>query len=312
MSIRILKPGVQTTIQAARRTGLRHMGVPSSGAADPLSMALANRLVGNAPGTPALEVTLSGMTIKFLEDVSVAVTGAVALCSLDGTAMEPHATLQARRGDILAVGAATRGVRSYIAFAGGLQADDFLGSSSTYLPAGLGGHAGKCLAAGDEIHLRDAATINPFQTPEEFQLPMLSSWMLRVSRSAETDRLQDSHALFAPKFTVANRSDRMGVALQGAKVSTDIEGDMPSGPVFPGTVQCPGDGSLFILSADAQTTGGYPRVAKVLREDLHILGQLRPGDALSFVERSAEEAATELRAKHDYWRRWLADIESII
>lgn len=312
MSIRILKAGVQTTIQAAHRKGLRHMGVPSSGAADPLSMALANRLVGNASVAPALEVTLSGMSIKFLEDVSVAVTGAVALCSLNGNAVEPHATLQAERGDVLAVGAATRGVRSYIAFAGGLLADEFLGSFSTYLPAGLGGYAGRSLLAGDEIGLSGPRIIEPIQTPQEFQLPMLSSWMLRVSRSTETERLQEPHSLFTAKFTIANRSDRMGVALQGVKITTDIEGDMPSGPVFPGTVQCPGDGSLYILSADAQTTGGYPRVAKVLREDLHILGQLRPGDALSFIERNVDEAASELRAKHDYWRRWLADIEEVI
>lgn len=312
MSIRVLKPGVQTTIQATRRSGLRHMGVPSSGPADALSMALANRLVGNAPGAAALEVTLSGMTLKFLEDASVAVTGAVALCSLNGNAMEPHRTLHAKRGDILAVGAATRGVRSYIAFSGGLEADDFLGSKSTYLPAGLGGFAGRPLAAGDQIELTGASDSADLQTPEEFQLPMLSSWMLRISHSCETGHLHDPASLLAPKFTIANRSDRMGVSLQGAEVTTDIDGDMPSAPVFPGTVQCPGDGSLFILSADAQTTGGYPRVAKVMREDLHILGQLRPGDTLSFVERSGDDAAKELREKHDYWRRWLANIEEII
>ena len=104
----------------------------------------------------------------------------------------------------------------------------------------------------------------------------------------------------------------MGIKLEGKTFRTDVGGQMPSVPVFPGTIQCPQDGKLFVLSVDAGTTGGYPRVAKIARMDLHILGQLRPGNRLTLIERSDEDAASELQGKHDYWRAWLPDVTDII
>ncbi len=312
MSLRILKAGLQTTIQSRPRVGLRHLGVPASGAADPLSMALANKLVGNPACMAALETTLNGVTLEFREAVSFAITGALAMVRVNGRAIELHCSSRAKRGDVLEVGATTRGARSYVAFAGGLKADAVLGSDSTYLPAAFGGHAGRALKRGDELDLRSATEVSERRTPEQFRPPISSSWMLRAARSCETGQLRDARRLFEKKIRVGNRNDRMGIQLQGETFTTNIEGDMPSVPVFPGIVQCPGDGSLFILSVDAQTTGGYPRVAKVTRADMHILGQLRPGDSLSLIERNDSVAAIELREKHAYWREWLPDIAEVI
>ena len=312
MSIRILKAGVQTTIQGRPRTSLRHLGVPSSGPADALSMALANRLVGNPSCTAALETTLNGATLKFRQAASFAIAGATAMYRLNGQAIEAHRACRAGRGDVLEIGATIRGVRSYIAFAGGLEATVVLGSDSTYLPAALGGHHGRSLRRGDEVHFNSMRTAPDLSTPDRFRLPVLSSWMLRATRSSETTQLRGASRLFESKLRVGNRNDRMGIQLGGETFTTDIEGDMPSAPVFPGIVQCPGDGTLFILSVDAQTTGGYPRVAKVTRADMHILGQLRPGDSLSLIERDRGAAATELREKQAYWREWLPDIADVI
>jgi len=289
------------------------MGVPSSGPADPLSMALANRLVGNSSFDSALETTLTGVTLKFTHASAVAITGATADCTLNGETVQQHAVIAAQTGDVLSIGSAVDGVRSYVAFAGGLLANEMLGSASTYMTAGFGGHEGRALKKGDELQLADAARAVPLlETPSELRLPILDSWTIRAGSSCETSSLENPQQLFDRKFTIASRSDRMGIKLEGETFATDSDGQMPSVPVFPGTIQCPQDGSLFVLSVDAGTTGGYPRVAKIARMDLHILGQLRPGNKLTLIERSDEDATRELREKHAYWEAWLPDIVDVI
>jgi len=276
-------------------------------------MALANRLVGNAAITPALETTLTGVTLKFEIATFISVTGATAKCTLNGNSVKQHVTIAIKGDDILIVGSAEKGVRSYVAFAGGLSAAEVLGSSSTYMTAGFGGHKGRALQAGDELELNDRST-NPsmLETPADYRLPMLDAWSLRAGRSCETMNVDNPSGLFDTKLTVSGRSDRMGIKLEGEKFKTDVSGQMPSVPVFPGIIQCPQDGKLFILSVDAGTTGGYPRVAKITRMDLHLLGQLRPGNSLTLIERTDEAAARELREKHAYWGEWLPDIVDVI
>ncbi len=313
MTIRILKPGLQTTVQSAPRIGLRHQGVPASGAADPLSMALANRLVGNELLAPALEVTLTGMAFEVLTDVALSITGAAAKCTINEQAVAQHETLNVSAGDQVVIGGAEQGVRSYVAFAGGLVADDLLGSRSTYLPAGLGGHQGRALQRDDQLLLKEPALVSqPMSTPGEFRPPMLVSWTIRAGRSGETNLLRNPEKVYDRRFEISARSDRMGIKLEGQKFDIRSEGRMPSAPVFPGIVQCPEDGELFILCVDAQTTGGYPRIAKIIRADLHLLGQLRPGNRLTLIERTDEVAQVELQEKHAYWKAWLPDIAEII
>jgi len=313
MTMRVQKPGLQTTIQSRPRTGLRHLGVPASGPADPLSMALANRLVGNASLESALETTLTGVTLAFAAEATIAISGATAKCSLNGEAVQQHKTISVVPGDVVSVGAAEHGVRSYVAFAGGLLADEVLGSPSTYLTAGFGGHEGRALEKGDELQLADTAANAPsLQTPADYRLPMLGAWTIRAGASCETMNLKESQRLFERKFTVASRSDRMGILLEGERFAIDSDRQMPSAPLFPGTIQCPHDGSLYVMSVDSGTTGGYPRVAKVTRMDLHLLGQIRPGNSLTLIERHDDDAARELQEKHAYWQAWLPDIADVI
>lgn len=313
MTIRVLKGGLQTTIQGRPRVGQRHMGVPACGPADPLSMALANRLVGNSAFVPALETTLNGTTLTFSDESFVAVTGATAACQLNGESVAQHTTIHVRKDDELVVGAAQKGIRSYVAFAGGLAGNEVLGSVSTYLPAQFGGYDGRALQDSDQLELTDpSAKADLMKTPAEFRLPMPDTWSARAGRSAETTVVDEYQRIFDSKFTIGNRNDRMGVKLEGETFITKSSGQMPSVPVFPGTIQCPQDGSLYLLSVDSGTTGGYPRVAKIARLDLHMLGQLRPGNTLTLLERSDAEAARELREKHAYWQAWLPDIRDVI
>ncbi len=311
MSIEVLKPGLQTTIQAGPRTGWRHLGVPASGAADPLSLALANKLVGNPWNAPALEATLLGPTLRFDKPTAIAITGAIADITLNGDNIALHETTFAEAGDQLEVGATEIGARTYIAIAGGFLADDVLGSTSTYLAAGFGGLQGRALEQGDELAI-NPSNCPTLATPEEFRLPMSPSWALRACRGFEADQLRDREDLFERNWIIGRRADRIGIQLEGGSLEIASDGRMPSAAVFPGTVQCPESGHPYLLSVDAGTVGGYPRVAQVARADRHLLGQLRPGDRVRFLQREVADAIVELRAKLDYWRPWLEDIVNII
>ncbi|MGB5510597.1 MAG: biotin-dependent carboxyltransferase family protein [Woeseiaceae bacterium] len=313
MRITVLKPGLQTTLQSRPRIGLRHLGVPASGAADPLSLALANRLVANTWDAVALEVTLLGPTLRMNTDCAIAVVGASFDVMLNNVAMPLHETVFAAAGDVLSVGGCAKGARCYIAFSGGLGATEVLGSSSTYLTGELGGLQGRALQPGDELRV-SPARVPGLSTPAGFRIPMSTSWALRVCESFETDRLtgESRERLFESNWTVGRRSDRMGLKLDGARLDILSDGRMPSAAVFPGTVQCPENGAPFILSVDAGTVGGYPRVAQVVRADRHLLGQLKPGDHVRLLHRDMEVATRELRDKHDYWRGWITAIEQVI
>lgn len=315
MTIRILRPGLQTTVQAGPRTGQRHLGVPASGAADPLSLALANRLVGNAAFAPALETTLTGVSLRFEGDCFVAVTGARARARLNGERVKLHRTLAVVEGDELEVGPAKAGARNYLAFAGGIAVDEVLGSASTYLPAGFGGYRGRALRASDGLAVRPVSEApKKLKTPKDFRPPAGSSWALRACYGAEVELLnkESRFDLFDTNFSVGNRADRMGLQLEGARFGVRSGGRLASAPVFPGTIQCPEDGRPFLLSIDAQTIGGYPRVAQVARADRHLIGQLRPGDHVRLLWRDIDSAREELLAKHAYWREWLPGISTII
>ena len=315
MTFRILRPGLQTTVQAGPRSGQRHLGIPASGAADPLSLALANRLVGNALLAPALETTFTGVSLRFGSDSFVAVTGARAKVWLNGERMKRHRTLAVTEGDELEVGPAKVGARNYVALAGGIAVEEVLGSASTYLPAGFGGHEGRALRAGDSLAVGPSdGEPAQLRTPKQFRPRASDSWALRACYGPEVDLLskESRFDLFDTNFTIGNRADRMGIELRGAQFDVTSGGRLASAPVFPGTIQCPEDGTPFLLSIDAQTIGGYPRVAQIARLDRHLIGQLRPGDHVRLLWRDAASARDELLAKHDYWREWLPGIEMVI
>lgn len=313
MSITVIRPGLQTTLQSGPRLGQRHLGVPANGAADPLSMAMANKLVGNAWDATAIEATLLGPTLRFEDDCGFAIAGARATVTLNGKVQSPYNTLFAKAGDEVAIGGMRYGARTYIAIAGNLHADTVLKSTSTNLQAGFGGLHGRVLQADDVLEFT-SSEVASVRTPKRFRLQMSSSWAVHACTSAETDLLEaDSLAdLFDRNWTVCRRADRMGLRLEGPPLKIDTDGRMPSAGVVPGTIQCPGDGAPYVLAVDAGTVGGYPRIAQVARADRHVLGQLRPGDRLRLLLREPDEAIAVLHAKLDYWREWLTEIDAIL
>ena len=313
MSLRVIQAGVQTTVQAGPRTGMRHLGVPACGAADPLSLALANHLVGNALIAPALEVTLSDAVFRFESPANFALTGAVAVAKLNGSAVAFHETQSAGAGDTLEIASFELGARVYLAVCGGFIVDEVLASTSTYLPAAFGGYQGRALQKNELLKFDIVTTaMMKIQTPDEFRIPIGRSWALRACASGETSLLENADSVFDSSFVVGMRADRMGIELQGSAVEVNTDGRMPSEPVFPGTIQCPNAEQLFLLSVDAQTTGGYPRVAQVIRADRHLLGQIRPKDRVRLLLRDEQSAVEDLKAKLKYWNNWLPNVASVI
>ena len=311
MTATVIKPGMLTTLQSRPRTGMRHLGVPSGGAADPLSLALANRLVGNPWHATALESTMLGPMLHFDTACAFAIAGAPVEATLNGDAIDVHETVVAKPGDELSVGGAAVGARSYIAVVGGFDADDVLGSTSTNLQAGFGGLQGRPLQRGDILGFAPGE-IDALETPAEFIPPFTTSWALRTCVSLETELLRDTDPLFESNWNVSQRADRMGLQLVGETLSVASDGRMASAGIFPGAIQCPEDGSPFLLSVDSGTVGGYPRIGYIARADRHLLGQLRPGDHVRLLRREPAAAIEELGAKIDYWQAWLPDIEAIL
>ena len=195
MSLLVTRAGLQTTIQAQPRIGQRHLGMPLCGPADPLSMALANRLLENPLLAPALEVTLSGCELRFSEPQSFAVTGAPCDIELNSKPVNMHKSYRAEDGDTLQIGPAKKAVRAYVAVGGGLIGDEFLGSVSTYMPAALGGHAGRALRDGDKIKVNAGAEDRAvLQTPPEFRPQFSNAWALRACAQRHFIDLQEAEA----------------------------------------------------------------------------------------------------------------------
>ncbi|MEC7291533.1 MAG: biotin-dependent carboxyltransferase family protein [Pseudomonadota bacterium] len=307
--LRVIKPGLQSTLQGAPRLGFRYLGVPHAGPADPLSMALANRLVGNARDETCLEITYGGFEGQVDAACTIALTGACGAISVSGRTAGAHTSLHLREGDTIAIAPPEMGARAYLAIHSGFHAETAFASASTYLPAGFGGFKGRALRSGDVLRSNAGAqTRLTLSTPEHLRPVFSRAFAVRACPSAEAHLLSDADldCLFCEGFTAGRQATRMGIALTGSSVSTRSDGQMKSAPVFPGTVQCPPSGTPVVLLCDAQTTGGYPRIANIARCDRHLLGQIRPGDQLQLLKRTPEAARKEYAEKQELVNAWLA------
>ena len=317
-SVVIDKPGQLTTVQDLGRPALRRAGFPTGGAVDRVALRVANLLVGNADDAAALECALVGPIFHFPDDATVAMAGARA-------AGVPHRQrFRVRAGERLNLSRLVEGAYAYIAIAGGLDVPDVLGSRSTDVRLGFGGHHGRALRAGDAVSIRvarrdpdvDAAaglrrgdfsrhatvhngrftttTTDPYETPLRLG-PRVSDLHdrspdapIRVLDGLDSARTTSDWT--TSPFTVSSMSDRVGVRLSGAQIAIQSDPNAASGPVFPGTVQLPPDGVPIALLADAQTLGGYPQVGHVIGVDLPRVAQLRPGQAVRFERVDLAEA----------------------
>ncbi|HMD61032.1 MAG TPA: biotin-dependent carboxyltransferase family protein [Opitutaceae bacterium] len=284
MEIRVIRAGMLTTVQDLGRRGHLAEGVPCGGAADPFALRVANLLVGNHEGEAALEITLTGPELEFSEAAWVAVCGA----RFDGLA--PWKPLLIGPGGRLRFGGRIEGCRAYLSISGGIDVEAVLGGRGTFVAGGFGGFHGRALREGDVLRTKPSARQPTGHWGiDERILP-------RYSREPTVRVVPGAHArefggtLYSGRFTVTANSDRMGVRLDGPRLARPAGGELESSAVGPGTVQVPPDGNPIVLMADAQTIGGYPRVAHAASIDMPLLAQLAPGDGVRFSETSVAEA----------------------
>lgn len=306
MSLAVLDPGPLTTVQDLGRAGFAAQGFRSCGAADRYAAQLANLLVGNDPAAAVLETTLRGPRLRFVTDAVFALAGAQTQAALDGSPVPFFAPCFAPAGSTLTMGAASTGLRSYLAVWGGIGSMPVRGSRSTDLACHLGGFGGRALHAGDTVPLQASGqqaqarwyTIRRTGADHPLQEQTVrqggGGWRLYGP-----DRLPLLRAVPGPQsaaFTPAARDafvrgvyhltpdcNRMACKLQGPALETVAGSDILSDGIVDGSVQVAGNGQPMVMLADHQTTGGYAKIATVISADLPVLAQLRPGQAVTFT-----------------------------
>ena len=304
-ALRVVAPGLMTTVQDLGRPGYQHLGVPVSGALDPVSLRAANLLAGNPAGMGALEVFYQGPTLAVEADsVRVAVAGGQApidILSPDGGGLRRLAICESARllrGQALKIGALTGSAILYLAVEGGFDIPPVMGSQSTLTRGAIGGFAGRALKAGDVLPLRQPAAAER----EEAMLPPLDLApppRIRIELGPQEDHFTAAglETLLTSTYTVSRASDRMGMRLDGPTLEHSGKGaNIISDGIAPGSIQVPGNGLPIVLLADRQTTGGYPKIATVISADLPALGRMTPGSKLSFAP--VDIAAAEAAARH--------------
>lgn len=280
-ALTVLDAGPLTTVQDLGRRGFAHLGVPRSGALDLQAARYANRLVGNPQDAAVLETTLGGAVLSVSGTSTVAVTGAPASVSVDGRPRPFAEPVRVRAGQTVEVGPAVSGVRSYLAFAGGVDAPRVLGSRSTDTLSGLGPPR---LGNGDRLPLGE-----PSGSPQGADVPVVHRYpgtvRVRVVPGPRLDWFTEdvlAHLTSTP-YTVTPHSNRVGVRLDGPSLPRREDGELPSEGLVLGAIQVPASGKPLVFLNDHPTTGGYPVVGVVAPEDLPTCAQLRPGNQVRFV-----------------------------
>ncbi|MEU6540063.1 biotin-dependent carboxyltransferase family protein [Streptomyces sp. NPDC047000] len=280
-ALAVVRAGVLTTVQDRGRPGHAHLGVPLSGALDAPAAALVNRLVGNRPEAAVLETTLDGCAVRPRSAVVAAVAGAPCPVAVDGRPVAWGAPVLVPAGAVLEVGAAVRGVRSYVAVSGGVAVEPVLGSRSTDLLSGLGPAPltdGAVLPLGRPAGPHARVDVAPQPGPP-------AELVLGVTPGPRDDWFAPAavRALTSRAFRVSAASNRIGLRTEGPVLERAVTGELPSEGMVVGAVQVPPDGRPVVFLADHPTTGGYPVIAVVRGADLPAAAQAAPGTPVRFV-----------------------------
>jgi antagonist of KipI len=307
---RILDPGAFTTVQDFGRSGYQRFGVPLSGALDQFSYRIANLLVGNPESAAALELTFKGPKVEFLSRALICVAGADMPILVNGRQRSTGKAISIYPGDILDIRSAARGLRAYLAIAGGVDVPMVMGSRSTCAAAGLGGKDGRSLMNGDILNIGPATRmVQARSLPERYRVTFPEQIVVRVLPGPELDLFENGMSLFREPFVVSDRANRMGYLLEGHKIQfrKNSPKSIISEPVVPGTVQIPPDGRPIIILVE-QTMGGYAKSAAVITPDLNRVAQTRPGQKIRFREVTLSAAHAALQ----HQRRILEEIRSLL
>ena len=293
----VLHAGPHVSVQDGGRPAMARFGVTGSGAMDRSSLKFANAALGNPLGASGIEISIGGLTLKCTEgSVTFAVAGGGFIVTIDDVALPSWCVATIHAGSVLTIRPGSWGSWAYLAFVGDLQCGAWLGSASTHGSSGFGGGM---IAARQVIGVDNSKVITrregviPFPPRQELRS------FVRVILGPQ-DRFFDAQAISdfqSRPFTLTNAYDRMGVRLDGPRLGVTAALNMPSEAIVRGSIQVAGDGVATVLLADHQTTGGYPKIATVLSDDLDGFAQLRSRASVKFraVEPQYAIAATRAR-----------------
>jgi len=291
----VKNPGLLTTIQDLGRMEYGQYGIPVSGAMDRFSFQAANLLVGNDPGAAGLEVTLYLLQLEVLIAVRVAITGGDMNPALDGNRLPMWQTVELSAGSTLLFKDICQGVRTYLAVEGGFDSPLVLGSRSTNQKA----HLGNALQKEDILRtLPVKKKARLYRLPEAFVPKFSKETEIRVLMGPQDDFFTQKgiETFLGEAYTVTSQSDRQGYRLQGTPIEHVSGADIISDAILPGAIQVPGNGQPIIMMMDAQTTGGYTKIAGVIGPDIDVLAQTLPGQKIRFRQVSIQEAHRIVRA----------------
>jgi antagonist of KipI len=292
---KVLKPGLQTTIQDLGRFGYQQYGISPSGAMDTYAMQTANILTGNHLEEAVLEASLIGPTLEALADIVISICGGDFSPVVDGRAIPLWKSIFIKKGQVLTLGSAKQGARCYISVAGEINVPIVLHSKSTYLSGEFGGFAGRALEKGD-ILLGRPIIKKPLKKLDTSLIPRYEGQIqVRVILGPHEHRFsQESiNSFLTEEFIITPQANRMGYQLKGPKLQQIDNPDIISDPIPLGGIQVPASGQPIILLSDRQTTGGYTRIGTVISVDIPLLAQAVPGTCVTFKEISIEDAQSE-------------------
>ena len=303
MAINVLKPGLSTTVQDLGRPGYYHIGIPTSGGMDMLSLTAANLLVGNPAGAAVLEAVFLGPELEFTQDATVAVTGADLPPKVDGDERAGWTSFTVKKGQVLSFGFLKAGARAYIAISGGIDVPVVLGSRSTYTLGALGGFHGRKLQAGDVLALGEGAGADGRSVPVALRRMPGTPAALRMLPGLYWHRITEAAGIrfFEDTWKVAPEADRIGYRFKSGHPLEFVPREQPFGAgsdpsnivdaCYPyGSVQVPGGTEPIVLHRDAVSGGGYFMVGTVISADMDLIGQLQPHTPAQFVKVTMDEA----------------------
>ena len=320
MAIKVIKPGLSTTVQDLGRPGYYHIGIPISGGMDRFALRAGNLLVGNSEGAAVLEASFLGPQLEFTADATVAVTGAELPPKIDGVERATWTSFPVRKGQALSFAFLKGGARAYIAVSGGIDVPQVLGSRSTYTLGALGGFKGRKLEAGDALAVGGHAGATGRTIPSALRRGPGSPAVLRMMPGLYWHRITEAAGqhFFADTWKVAPEADRIGYRFRGGRPLEFVPREPPFGAgsdpsnivdaCYPyGSVQVPGGTEPIVLHRDAVSGGGYFMIGTVISADLDLIGQLQPHAAASFACVTMEQA---LAARHERQKQ-LAEIRAL-
>jgi biotin-dependent carboxylase-like uncharacterized protein len=289
----VLKPRFFTIVQDLGRYGFLKYGVPISGAMDTFSLVAANLLVANNLDDACLEISVIGPELQALRKTQIAITGGAVSPKINGRSIPMWQTLAVQKDDILSFGKMENGCRTYLSIRGGINTPMVLGSRSTYVRGGFGGINGRQLKTGDIIEGFDVNLLEVgYSMPEKLVPQFTDKFTIHVVLGPQAHMFTEKgiNTFLSSLYRVTSEADRMGYRLEGPVVEHKANVEIVSDALLPGAVQVPKNGEPIVMMRDAQTTGGYPKIAVAITSDISLMGQAKPDDVIMFSKITMRQA----------------------